>query len=589
MTLDPNQKQDGQIIILALIFVLIITALVASLVGYTMIQLKAHRQAVAREQGVDIAEAGVEAGLWKLNNQVGYSGETDTSYGNGTYSVSITDLGAGSKLITADAYIPNSSAPVAHRTVQVTITTGTTNVSFNYGAQMGEGGLVMDNNSTINGNVYSNGDIIGASGTRITGTAVSANGAALTADQTNNSPTPPPNSIIFRNASASADAAQSFQVSTDGPVNKVELYLRKVGAPSNFTAIRITNDNSGNPGATTIASGSLNASTITTNYGWVTASFSTNPQLTSGTTYWLVLDAASTSSSNYYDWGANTSYSNGQAKTGVYSGGPWSATGTDGYFNLYLGGLTHTIDSMIVGANAKAHSVTNSTITGTNYCQTGSGNNKACDTSQPDPTSVALPLSAGNITDFENEAANGNSMGSQTINGTTTTIGPAKINGDLTVTNGGVLTLNGTVWVTGNINVSNNATIRLAAGYGSASGVILAGVSGSSAVGNINLSNNVILLGSGTTGSYLMMLSEKDDPVNTAITLSNNASSVILYAGTGVIDVSNNGGAKEITGYKIHLNNNASITYDSGLASALFSSGPGGGWELTRQSWQLLQ
>ena len=64
---------------------------------------------------------------------------------------------------------------------------------------------------------------------------------------------------------------------------------------------------------------------------------------------------------------------------------------------------------------------------------------------------------------------------------------------------------------------------------------------------------------------------------------------MILYAADGVVEVSNNAALKEITANKIHLSNGASVTYESGLASPLFSSGPGGGWEIQDQSWQLLQ
>src|SRR4051812_6551404 len=124
-------KQRGQIIIIALVFVGVVTALVASLVGYTLIQLKAHRQALGRVQGLSIAEAGAEAALWKLNNQAGYVGEANTAYGAGTYTVTITNISGSSKLIKVDSYIPNSSTPKSHRVVQVTVTVGTTNIGFN--------------------------------------------------------------------------------------------------------------------------------------------------------------------------------------------------------------------------------------------------------------------------------------------------------------------------------------------------------------------------------------------------------------------------------------------------------------------------
>jgi hypothetical protein len=69
-----------------------------------------------------------------------------------------------------------------------------------------------------------------------------------------------------------------------------------------------------------------------------------------------------------------------------------------------------------------------------------------------------------------------------------------------------------------------------------------------------------------------------------AIDIANNAGTVILNAQNGYVRFSNNAGAKEATGYKIILDNNAYITYDSGLANVNFSSGPSGGWNII--SWK---
>src|SRR3989344_1355700 len=165
--------QKGQIIIIAAVFMFIVTVLVAGLVGYAGVQIKSQRQAVGQVQGLNIAEAAIEKAIWRLNNEQNYTGETGTGFGGGEYNVTITNV-VLDKIIKADVFIPNSTNPKAKRTVQVTATTGTTNMGFNYGVQVGEGGLQMDNNSSVIGNVYSNGDIIGGNGAAITGTAVVA-------------------------------------------------------------------------------------------------------------------------------------------------------------------------------------------------------------------------------------------------------------------------------------------------------------------------------------------------------------------------------------------------------------------------------
>jgi hypothetical protein len=67
----------------------------------------------------------------------------------------------------------------------------------------------------------------------------------------------------------------------------------------------------------------------------------------------------------------------------------------------------------------------------------------------------------------------------------------------------------------------------------------------------------------------------------------NNVGTVIIYGSRGQVHLNNTAGAKEVTGYKIFLDNNASITYESGLANANFTSGPGGGFNIP--SWKEIE
>jgi hypothetical protein len=220
--------------------------------------------------------------------------------------------------------------------------------------------------------------------------------------------------------------------------------------------------------------------------------------------------------------------------------------------------------------------VNNSTIRGTNYCQVGTGNNKSCNTTLADPVEIAMPISDQNIQDWKDAATAGGTLaGNYSLNSTSGTLGPKKISGDLMVQNNATLTVSGTLWVTGNINISNNATVQLAAGYGASEGVIIAD-------GTVSIGNNVSFAGSGTSGSYIMVLTTSNS--SGAVNLQNNAGAVILYAANGTVNVSNNAGAKSITAYNISLSNNATITYDSGLANANFSSGPSGSWNVS--SWK---
>ncbi|HEX5430103.1 MAG TPA: choice-of-anchor R domain-containing protein [Patescibacteria group bacterium] len=589
----PQTSEQGQIIIIALVFVLITISLVGSLVAYTFIQVRAQKQSQARLEALNIAEAGIEAALWKLNNQAGYAGETGTSFGAGVYDVATTDISGDQKLLTVDAYVPNSSAPLAHRIVSVTVSTGTTGVGFNYGVQVGQGGLDMDGSGTINGNVYANGPITGDSSSVITGTAISADSPALSADQSNGSGTPA-NNIAFANASATQDIAQSFSLTGSDPLNEIQLYIKKVGSPADAT-VKIVNDASGNPGTTVYASGTLSSASVTTSYGWINVTFTSNPLLNPGTTYWLVVDAAS-NSSKYYMIGADGGgiYANGMAKIGRM-GSTWNNTtpsGIDYFFNIFLGGVNGLIAGSsgsqynqlhvgTVSGTAEAHTVNYTNATGEIFCQTGTGNNKSCSALASDPVYVDFPVSDANIAQWESEAeAGGTYNGNYTVGFAGASLGPQKIVGDLTVSNGGTLTVTGTLYVTGNITLNGGGEIKLTPGYGSNDGVIVAD-------GTVTVSGGGHATGSGTSGSYIMMIS--NDSSTSAMSVAGGAGAVIMFAPKGTLAVSGGASLKEATAYRLTVGGGSSVTYESGLANSEFSSGPGGSWVLQAQSWQLLR
>ena len=469
MEQSPHKKQSGQIIIVALIFMAVTSTAIVALVGYAGLQIRSHRQAVARTQALSIAEAGIEQAIWKLNNQPGYPGENNTAYSNGTFSITLTNMSASTKLIRADAYVPNASNPVGRRSVQVTATIGTTNIGFNYGVQAGEGGFSLDPNSRVNGNLYSNGPVVGTSGNVVAGDVIAG-----------------------------------------GPT----------GTISQLSSI------TGNSWSHTIQNSNV---------------------------------------------GGNASHYN------------LVSTNVTGNANV------HSMSNCSIGGNASYNTQFNCTIGGTATTP---------NSSVPlDPAQEPLPIDDAQINTWEQDAQAGGVIGSQTISGTVP-LGPIKIDGNLTLNIDAELQLTGTVWVTGNLTVNNNARIRLSPSYGSLSGLIIVGTEGSSTAGTVNLQNNVQICGSGigdcvtnppTPGSYTMILSQKTGIATPAIQIRNNVQGAIFYAGTGEVRVSNNGGGNEITAYKVFLDNNAVVNYETGLANSNFTSGPGGGWEVADQTWQLLQ
>ena len=570
--LSRRKNSGAAMLIVVVFFLFIMLAVITALVSPSVREFRSASTVLNSKKSYFLSESGVEDAYFRLKSSIPIGSSASITLDGNTVNTTITASAPDEKTI-----IASGNVSFRYRKSELVVNTGV-GVSFNYGIHSGTGGFIMGNNSEVNGSVYANGSITGSGA--ITGTATSANGATVSSDQGNGSGTPAYD-VSFGNANGTQDFAQSFQVSASGVVNKVDLYLKKISTPSNLT-MRIVNNSGSSPGTTTLASGTLSASLVSTTYGFVSVPFSSNPELSAGTTYWIVIDGA-TNSSRYYIMGANDGgYAGGSSKIGQYSGS-WNTntpSSLDGFFSLYLGGATGLLSGITVGSggvgNAYAHTINNSSIAGTAYCQEGSGNNKTCNTSLADPTPIAMPISDQNILDFKSEAeAGGTTSGNYVLEDDSATLGPRKITGNMTIDNNAVLTISGTIWVEGNLVVRNNSEIRLSSSYGTSDGLIVVD-------GIVDINNNAVFSGSGSSGSYIMVLTTSSSA--SAITLENNGGAVILYAGSGTINLSNNAGAKALSGKYINLNNNVVINYESGLADTNFVNSPSGSWSV--KSWK---
>jgi len=582
--LEKKAKTDGgaAMMIFLTFFLFISLSVVVGIVAPVISSFAIAKDTIASNRSYYLAESGVEDAIYRVKNAMSISVSETLVVDNVTATTTITDINGNQKQIES---LANDSSRERKLTAIVETSDG---VSFNYGLQTGTGGIALSNNSGVYGNVYSNGWVSGTSGSFVTGTVYSADGADPVLEQSNTTPASPSYTVNFGNTSASQDFGQSFVptvprfvLGTNNQVTKARVYIKKVGSPANATIRIMTNHTSGRPN-TMVCSGTLSASLVTSSFGWIEVPMSaTTCPVVVGTTYWLVVDA-STNSSNYYQMAGNMSYASGLGKVG--SGTTWvntSPSGIDGYFEVYVGGVQGRINGITIGSggvgDTHAYEVLNSTIAGTNYCQRGSGNNKVCNTSGPDTSLASMPVSDALIGSWKDDAtAGGVYSGNYTIqNGASATLGPIRINGNLNMSNNASLSITGTIHITGSLILSNNVNISLDSGYGSGSGVIVAD-------GTINISNNTTFAGSGVAGSYIMAVSTST--ANPTISVSNNAGTVILYTPDGIINFSNNSGAKSATGKTIILGNNATVTYESGLADVNFVNGPSGSYGIS--SWR---
>jgi len=147
--------------IVALIVLGIGLIIVLSIAFLVTTQQKITTNICNSSQAYFTAEAGVEDAILRVRkNMTIPSGNYNVPIGNEQAIVTINNPIGGSRTITSQGTKNN-----LWRKVQAVNTLSGDNVQFFFGAQVGEGGLEMEPNARIKGNVYANGSIINNSGT----------------------------------------------------------------------------------------------------------------------------------------------------------------------------------------------------------------------------------------------------------------------------------------------------------------------------------------------------------------------------------------------------------------------------------------
>ncbi len=566
-------KQGQTMLFSVIFFVFLSIIVVAGLVSPVAREYKITTLNNQSKQTYYLSESGAEDVLYRLLKNIEVDDTEILNISNGEV---VTNASRVDGVMHISSFGDKDSI---NREIDLTLDEGYI-ASFDYSLQTGTGGFDITGGSNVIGSIFANGPITGDSSSAITGSAVSANSPDFGLNQSNGTGTPTYD-VIFGKTSASQDAAQSFSVSTDTTLNQVQFYIKKISTPGNIT-VRLVNNSNGVPGTTTIANATLTSVSVTGSYAWATVSFGTNPALTAGTTYWLVLDA-SVSNTKYYMVGGNAGgYASGVGKIGQYSG-VWADTnpaGIDYFFRVYTGGASGSIRGEsqwnqlhigTVSGNAAAHIANYVNVTGTLTCQEGTGNNKSCSPGT-DPTYADMPIEDAMIDAWKNDAELGGVYnGNYSVGWAGATLGPKKINGNLTVSGGGILTVTGTLWVTGNIDLSGGGLMKLSVDYGEDDGVVVAG-------GNISVSGGADATGSGEDGSYILLLSESTS--GSAASISGGSGAVVLYAANGTLTISGGADLKGGTAKRIVVSGGSDVTYESGLADMHFASGNEAGFSI---------
>ena len=270
-----------------------------------------------------------------------------------------------------------------------------------------------------------------------------------------------------------------------------------------------------------------------------------------------------------------------------------------------MGGQATFLEDVIVKGDAHVNTITDSKVCGDAFYQTiyssslnflNGPSSPACsdpltpgtaNPSSPDPPLQNMPISDSNINQWKEEALEGDILNGNLVVDSDISYGPKEIDGNIIMTsNNKILTIEGTIHATGYLDVSNGSSIRCSPNYGLNSCVIVVDKWA-------HFENNGAFQGSGSSGSYIMILSTSDcdgtffagcTHHNAAMDLHNGATGAIFYANDGFIYLHNGVIVSELTAKKIQLEQNAIIRYEQGLVNSSFSAGPGGSWKV--ENWR---
>ena len=156
----------GQILIPALVVLSVVFILTGALLANTTATFTLSERTLKDSQVLNFAEAGVDFAIRSLNES-GTVTETETTLGNGTFIVRDLTGSGNQREIESTGYFPNATNPKIVKRLRVNAQITGESVEFFYGVQVGGGGLQMANSAQINGNVFSNGNIIGANSAKI--------------------------------------------------------------------------------------------------------------------------------------------------------------------------------------------------------------------------------------------------------------------------------------------------------------------------------------------------------------------------------------------------------------------------------------
>ncbi len=172
ISLKKNKRKQGQVLLgLILLFLFISSTIVFGITRAVYYQLRSVLDFGASRSSYYLAEALAEDVVYRLKAGYSIPSNTTLAISGNTATANLTATASGQELIAT------ANWGGLYRSVRLELS-NSSGVSFFYGVQAGNGGVVLNNSSLINGNLYSNGSVVGSNNI-IRGDVISAGPTGL--------------------------------------------------------------------------------------------------------------------------------------------------------------------------------------------------------------------------------------------------------------------------------------------------------------------------------------------------------------------------------------------------------------------------
>lgn len=277
----------------------------------------------------------------------------------------------------------------------------------------------------------------------------------------------------------------------------------------------------------------------------------------------------------------------------VYSNGSVTGSDNDVFGDVISAGPAGHIDGIHATGSAWAHTIENSHIEKDAYYTSIDGATIVDGTEYPgsaDQPTSSLPITDATIEQWKQEAQDGGEITTcPHVIDSDGVLGPVKIACDTEIRKQPTIDVAGPVWIEGDLTLINSPKIRVDASLSDKSvPIVVDNPADRLTSSQVLLRNSSEFDGNGSN-SYILIVSQnesaKEGGAEAAITLENGADGELLvFAGKGEILLQNNVDLREVSSYRIRLQNSAQVIYETGVSNPVFTSGPSGGFVI--DSWR---